>query len=105
MQAPHQHKTYFISRHQGAVDWAIAEGFHVDERLTHFDVTQVQAGDTILGTLPINLVADVNARGGHYYHLTLELPADARGRELTIADMRAYAARLEAYTAQKIATH
>lgn len=102
MQAASPPKTYFISRHQGAVDWAIAEGFHVDERLVHFDVTTVQAGDTILGTLPISLVAEVNARGGHYYHLTLELPAEARGKELTVADMRTYGARLEAYTAQKI---
>lgn len=94
--------TYFISRHPGAGDWAASKGFHVDQRLAHFDVDIVQAGDRVLGTLPINLVADVNARGGHYYHLTLELPAEARGRELTVADMCAYGARLEAYTAQKI---
>jgi CRISPR-associated protein Csx16 len=51
--------------------------------------------------LPINLVAEVNARGGTYFHLTLELPSDARGKELTAADMRTYGARLEGYAAQK----
>ena len=94
--------TYFISRHPGAVAWAESEGFHVDERLAHFDVAMVQPGDRILGTLPINLVADVNARGGAYYHLTLELPADARGKELTADDMRTYGARLEGYAAQHL---
>ncbi|MEB4589713.1 CRISPR-associated protein Csx16 [Candidatus Thiothrix sp. Deng01] len=93
--------TYFISRHPGAVDWAEAEGFHVDQRLAHFSVDIVQPGDTVLGTLPINLVADVNARGGRYFHLTLELPADMRGRELSAADMRRYGARLESYSAQR----
>ena len=94
--------TYFISRHIGAVDWAESEGFHVDQRLAHFDVTIVQAGDTILGTLPINLVAEVNARGGHYFHLTLELPAEVLGKELTADDMRRYGARLEGYAAQRL---
>ncbi|MDD5392731.1 MAG: CRISPR-associated protein Csx16 [Thiothrix sp.] len=93
--------TYFISRHPGAADWAESEGFHVDERLAHFDVEIVQPGDTILGTLPINLVAEVNARGSRYFHLTLELPAGARGKELTADDMRSYGARLEGYSAHK----
>lgn len=93
--------TYFISRHPGAVAWAESEGFHVDERLAHFDVQIVKPGDRILGTLPINLVAEVNLRGGRYFHLTLELPAEARGKELTAADMRTYGARLEEYSAQK----
>lgn len=94
--------TYFISRHAGAVDWAEAQGFHVDQRLAHFDVTVIQPNDRVIGTLPINLVADVNARGGHYFHLTLELPAEARGKELSAEDMQRYGARLEAYAAQKL---
>jgi CRISPR-associated protein Csx16 len=93
--------TYFISRHPGAADWAEAEGFHVDERLAHFDVNSVQLGDRVLGTLPINLVAEVNARGGTYFHLTLVLPADARGKELTADDMRNFGARLEGFAAQR----
>lgn len=93
-------KTYFISRHSGAVAWAESQGFHVDQCLTHFDVTLVQSGDMILGTLPVNLIAEVNKRGGRYFHLTLELPAEARGKELTAEDMRAFGARLEEFTAR-----
>jgi len=94
--------TYFISRHAGAVAWAESEGFQVDQQLAHFDVAIIQQGDVVLGTLPINLVAEVNLRGGTYFHLTLELSAEARGKELSAADMQAYGARLEAYAAQKL---
>lgn len=93
--------TYFISRHSGAVAWAESEGFHVDQRLAHFDVSIVEPGDRVLGTLPINLVADVNERGGVYFHLTLSLPAEMRGQELSAADMRRFGARLEQYTARR----
>lgn len=95
-------KTYFISRHPGAVEWAESEGFHVDERLAHFDVSIVMPGDRVLGTLPINLVAQVNVRGGEYLHLTLELPSSSRGKELSADDMRQYGARLERYQAVKL---
>lgn len=93
--------TYFISRHPGAVEWAESEGFHVDQRLAHFDVSIVNPGDRVLGTLPINLVAEVNERGGEYLHLTIELPADQRGKELTADNMRTFGARLEPYQARK----
>lgn len=94
--------TYFISRHSGAVAWAEAEGFHIDQRLTHFEVETVQPGDMILGTLPVSLIAEVNICGGRYFHLTLELPPEIRGKELTADDMRTYGARLEEYAAQRL---
>jgi CRISPR-associated protein Csx16 len=94
--------TYFISRHPGAVEWATTEGHKVDQQLSHFDVTIVNQGDEVLGTLPINLVAEVNARGADYFHLTLDLPPEVRGKEITAEDMRHYGARLEQYTAKRL---
>ena len=67
-----------------------------------YDIEIRKEGDNVIGTLPINLVAEVNARGGHYFHLTLEIPADARGKELTANDMRQFGARLEGYYARKL---
>ncbi len=95
-------KTYFISRHPGAFAWAKSQGFQVDECLQHFDVNQVQPGDTILGTLPVNLIAQVNQRGGRYFHLSLELPADVRGKELSAEEMDTFGARLEEFTATRL---
>lgn len=94
--------TYFISRHSGAIAWAESQGFHVDQQLAHFEANVVNAGDSILGTLPVNLIAEVNQRGGRYFHLTLELPAQLRGQELTAEMMQQYGARLEEYTVQKV---
>lgn len=95
-------KTYFISRHPGALAWAESQGFHVDECLEHFEVNRVQPGDMVIGTLPVNLIAQVNKCGGRYFHLSLELPAEARGKELSAEEMQAFGARLEEFEVTQI---
>lgn len=92
-------KTYFISRHPGAFAWANTQGFQVDECLAHFDVNFIQSGDTVIGTLPVNLIAQVNERGGRYFHLALELPAEMRGQELSAEQMQAFGAQLKEFKA------
>ena len=94
--------TFFVSRHPGAADWAREQGLAVDRAVAHLDPAQVQAGDVVVGTLPVNLAAEVCARGGRYLHLSLDLPAEWRGRELGAADMRACGARLEEYRVQRV---
>lgn len=94
--------TYFISRHTGALDWLQQQDIQVDQQLSHFDPSTTEKDDVIIGTLPINLVAEVNQRGGHYLHLTLNLPSELRGTELSAADMTHYGASLQAYTARKV---
>ena len=89
--------TYFVTRHPGARDWAEEEGFAIDRQVDHLDPANLRAGDVVLGTLPVHLAGAVCARGGRYLHLTLDLPRDWRGRELTAADLRACGARLEEY--------
>ncbi len=89
--------TLFISRHPGALDWATGEGIAVDARLAHLDPETIQPGDVVIGTLPIHLAARVCERGGRYLHLSLELPPEQRGRELSAADLRRFGARLEEY--------
>lgn len=89
--------TFFVSRHPGALDWAAEEGVTVDVLLAHLDPQTIQPGDVVIGTLPIHLAARVCERGGRYLHLSLELPADWRGQELSAADLRQCGARLEEY--------
>ena len=74
----------------------------MDKQPAHFDPAQTQAGDTIIGTLPINLISKVCESGGRYLHLSLDLPEEARGKELTPEDMNQYNARLEEYKAVKL---
>ncbi|WP_417847044.1 CRISPR-associated protein Csx16 [Thalassospira povalilytica] len=96
--------TFFVTRHPGAGEWARRRNITA-RPVSHLDVAQVCAGDTVMGTLPVNLVADINARGARYFHLVLDLPAKLRGRELGIDEMAAYNARLEEYTVIRRSDH
>ncbi|MCU0836919.1 MAG: CRISPR-associated protein Csx16 [Chromatiaceae bacterium] len=94
--------TYFVSRHPGARDWAEEEGLEVDLVLAHLDPVDLVAGDRVIGSLPVNLAADVCARGARYLHLSLELPAVLRGRELTAEQMRELGARVEEFRVERV---
>ena len=95
--------TYFISRHPGARDWAAEEGIQVDVVIDHLDPAGIQPGDVLIGSLPVNLAAEVCARGARYLHLSLVLPARLRGQELSAEQMRACGARIEEYRVQRLA--
>ncbi len=88
---------WFVSRHSGAIEWAAQQGLRVDQQVGHLDLGQVQAGDTVIGTLPVNLAAAVCNQGAHFLNLSLDLPAHWRGRELSADDMRQCNARLEGF--------
>lgn len=89
--------TYFITRHPGARDWAEQEGVGVDQMVAHLDPEAIQPGDTVIGTLPVNLAASVCQRGGRYLHLSLKLPLEWRGQELSAAELRQIGAHLQEY--------
>ena len=88
---------YFVSRHPGAVSWANSHGLEIDVWVRHLAVEQVRPGDTVAGTLPIQLAAAVCDRNAHYLHLVVDLPEHWRGRELTEADLNLIGARLEPF--------
>ena len=89
--------TLFVSRHPGALAWAAEEGIRADRQVAHLDPETVQPGDVVIGTLPVNLAARVCERGGRYLHLSLALPPDWRGRDLSAADLRQIGARVREY--------
>lgn len=90
-------KTWFVSRHPGALQWLAEQQFVVDEHLPHLDPKQVSAGDRVIGTLPIQLAAEVCSRRAEYWHLSIDVPADLRGKELTFEQMLAFNARLQRF--------
>lgn len=94
--------TYFITRHPGAKDWAMRQGLRVDRIVEHLDPAFVAAGDVVIGSLPVNLAAEVCARGARYLHLSLDLPAALRGRELSAEDMERLGARLEEFSVRRV---
>lgn len=89
--------TYFISRHPGAVAWVQRQGVRVDAFVPHLDLTCIEAGDTCIGSLPVNLAAKVCERGARYLHMSLALPSELRGQELTADMMEQLGAHLEEF--------
>jgi len=91
--------TYFISRHPGARQWAAARDIR-GTWVEHLDPCKILAGDQVIGTLPVNLAADVCRRGARYWHLAMHVPRDARGQELSADQMASYGATLVSYLVQ-----
>jgi len=89
--------TLFVSRHPGAKDWAEEQGLRVDLHLTHLDPSRIHSGDTVIGTLPVHLAAAVCSRGARFFNLSLDLPAQWRGRELSADELNQCKARLECF--------
>lgn len=94
--------TWFVTRHPGAVEWAGRRGLHIDCQVAHLDPADIAPGDTVIGILPVHLVAQLCARGARYLNLSLDLPAEARGRELTAEQLERYGARLEAFEVRAV---
>lgn len=96
-------KTYLLTRHFATVEWVRDQGINVDGVLGHLNsVEAFQPGDRVLGTLPINLVARLNDRSVEYWHLSLNLPSELRGKELTLAELTSCMPSLERFQAQKV---
>lgn len=88
---------FFITRHQGTLDWLNRQEFPVDVTLSHLDLSVIKPGDVVVGLLPVHLAATVCSSGADYWHLSMKLPYEARGKELTADEMDAYGARLERF--------
>lgn len=97
--------TYFISRHPGAIEWARHHALPADCQMAHLEPDKVQPGDTVIGSLPVNLAAQVCAAGAVYVHLSLELPAHLRGQELSAVQLDELGATLQAYRIEPVTSH
>lgn len=90
--------TYLITRHPGAIEWAKAVGVEYDLHTEHLlDMCNFVEGDVVIGTLPINMVYELNCHGVRYKHLSLNIPPHLRGHELSIEQLEECGACLEEY--------
>ncbi len=89
---------YLISRHSGTLEWLKQQTDQPFTHLRHLDrADAIVPGDIVLGTLPVNLVADLCQRGVRYFHLEINLPEQLRGQELSAADLHKLGASLVEY--------
>ena len=74
---------WFISRHLGAIEWAKTQNLNIDHWVEHLDYRVVQAGDVVMGTLPVHLEEKICQQGAAFYFLSVDVQPDQRGQELT----------------------
>ena len=89
--------TWFVSRHPGACQWIQSQGIQIDQQVSHLDPDWIRPGDRVLGNLPVNLAAEVSARGARYFHLSIQVPSEFRGKELTEDQLIGLGARLQEF--------
>ena len=93
---------YLITRHIGALEWLLQEFNEPAIHLDHLeDFSRVGRGDTVIGTLPVNRIAEVCYQGARYLHLEIDLPQHLRGRELTARQLVELGAELVEYHAHR----
>lgn len=92
----------FVTRHRGAREWAESRGIRIDRWVEHPDMSTVEPGAVVVGTLPIHLAAELHVRGARSLHLSLDLPAELRGRDLSAEQMNRARARIEEYRVVRI---
>lgn len=95
--------TWIVSRHPGALEWLQRQGIEADQQVAHLDLDRIAAGDRIIGTLPVNLIAELCKQGANYFHLDFKLLPEQRGQELSADDMDAAGAKLVQYVAKPLA--
>ena len=94
---------YFVTRHPGALAWAIRRDLPAVVHQSHLDPAVIQTGDVVIGTLPVHLAAEVCQRGGRFLNLTFGLPEAMRGQELSADELSAFGARLEEFRVVSLA--
>ncbi len=80
--------TYLVTRHEGTRLWVTAAArkgrlpFEIDHVVEHLDPSRLAKGDVVVGTLPIAIAAELEARKIEFWALDLDLPPEERGKEL-----------------------
>lgn len=99
---------WFVSRHQGAIEWIKRQEIHIDfwkDHLIEEDFNSMTAQDIVLGTLPIHLAARVCDIGAKFYFLSIDISPDKRGKELDSLELTTANAQLVRYIIKKEDTY
>lgn len=73
---------WLVSRHEATKKWLLNTSTHFDEVIDHLDINLIHDGDEVVGVLPINIAAEVCAKGARYFHVAIQVTKDQRGKEL-----------------------
>lgn len=91
-------KKILITRHEALVEFLQKQGLEFDMVVSHADAETVKGKD-IYGVLPLHLAALANT----ITSVDLNLPAEMRGKELSLEDVERYFVGFATYKVSKIA--
>lgn len=94
--------TWFISRHQGAIEWVKHQNIQIDRFESHLDTSLVRAGDVVIGTLPIHLAAEICQKGARFYFLSVNVTYEQRGTELTYEQLTEQQCSIHQFWVEKL---
>ena len=79
-----------VSRHRGTIEYVkmFFPDAEVIEHLT--DVNDIPRGSIVIGNLPITLINRILERGCRFIYVSLNIPKEMRGRELSIEELDKY---------------
>lgn len=100
---PSPNKVWFVSRHQASLKWIKSEGIMIDHAISHLTSdTPIKAGDIVIGSLPVNKIAQLNQQGVRFISLELDMKPQHRGVELTEQQLPLLNARLQEYLVLRV---
>jgi CRISPR-associated protein Csx16 len=82
-----QMSIWFVSRHPGTIAWIKSQPVTVDIFCEHLDVNEINAGDVVIGNLPVPMGAAILEKGARYIYLSVALPSTLRGKELSESEL------------------
>lgn len=62
----------------------------------------MQAGDVVIGTLPIHLAAEVCQKGAKFYFLSINVTPEQRGTELTCKQLTEQQCSIQPFMVEKL---
>lgn len=88
-----------VTSHEGTIKWMAENGVKASKIvMDSFDPSTVKPTDTVIGTLPLHLAAEVIRRGGRYWNFVLDIPRSLRRKkELTAEDIAQCRPRFEEF--------
>lgn len=94
--------TLLVTRYRGAGEWFATRGLEVDSLVARFDPGVIEPGDIVIGTLPINVAAELCQRSVRYPHLSQQIPPKFRGVEHTAEQIDEFGTTIEEFRIERI---
>jgi CRISPR-associated protein Csx16 len=99
-KSPRFHRV--ITRHPGAADWVMQQLSHQVQVVSHLAPDEIEPGGAYYGVLPLNLAAAICAQGSVCWVISVNMPPELRGQELSAKQLDELGAELVRYDVRPI---